>query len=47
MGGKPFLMIADILFKFRIGHVLNIRQNQAVPRPILSVFANFWYRPCV
>lgn len=47
MGGKPLLMIADILFKFCIGHVLNERQNQAVPRPTLSVFVNFWYRPCV
>ena len=46
MRGKAFRMISDILLKFCIGRALNRRQNQAVPRPILSVFANFWYRPC-
>jgi len=43
MRGKPFIMIADILLKFCIGRALNRRQNQAVPSPILSVFANVWY----
>lgn len=47
MRGNSFLMITDILLKFCIWCALNRRQNQAVPRPILPVFANFWYRPCV